>query len=99
LIRLSSGHRLLRPPSEEVARHSRDFLTETQAPNCLLRWMPAQLGPETREAILLVKSAWASRPEYGKSIASFDIYTAVLKRGVRTREDFEEWVANRHRTP
>jgi hypothetical protein len=64
-----------------------------------LRWMPAQLGLETREAILLVKSAWASRPEYGKSITSFDIYTAVLKGGVRTRKDFEEWVANRHRTP
>jgi hypothetical protein len=58
--------------------------------------MPAQLCPETREAILLVKSAWASRPEYGKSITSFDIYTAVLKGGVRTREGFEEWVANRH---
>jgi hypothetical protein len=63
-----------------------------------LRWMPAQLVPETREAILLVKSAWASWPEYGKSITSFDIYTAVLKGGVRTREDFEEWVANRQRT-
>jgi hypothetical protein len=64
-----------------------------------MRWMPAQLGPETREAILLVKSAWASRPEYGQSITSFDIYTAVLKGGVRTREDFEAWVANRQPTP
>jgi hypothetical protein len=64
-----------------------------------LRSMPAQLGPETREAILLVKSAWASRPEYGKSITSFDIYTAVLEGGVRTREDFEAWVANRRPTP
>src|SRR5262249_5969475 len=64
-----------------------------------LRWMPAQLTPETREAILLVKSDWASRPAYGKSITSFDIYTAVLQDGVRTREDFEEWVSNRHQTP
>ena len=64
-----------------------------------LQWMPAQLCLETRAAILLVKSAWASRPEYGKSITSFDIYTAVLKDGVRTREDFEAWVAKRDQTP
>jgi hypothetical protein len=60
-----------------------------------LQWMPAQLVPDTREAILLVKSAWASRPEYGKSFKSFDIYTAVLKDGVRTRDGFQEWLANR----
>jgi hypothetical protein len=48
---------------------------------------------------LLVKSAWASRPEYGKNITSFDIYTAVLKGGVRTREDFQEWIAKRHQIP
>jgi hypothetical protein len=47
---------------------------------------------------LLVKSAWMSRPEYGKRITSADIYTAVLKGGIRTRGDFEEWVANRHQT-
>jgi hypothetical protein len=62
-----------------------------------LRWMPAQLSPETREAILVVKSAWAFRPEYGTSITSFDIYTAVLNDAIRTREDFEEWVAKRHK--
>lgn len=61
--------------------------------------MPAQLSPETREAILLVKSAWAARPEYGQRVTSFDIYTAVLKGGVRTREDFEAWVAKRQQTP
>jgi hypothetical protein len=60
-----------------------------------LRSMPGQLSPETREAILLVKSAWASRPEYGKAVTSFDIYTAVLTDGVRTRAEFEDWVAKR----
>jgi hypothetical protein len=58
-----------------------------------LRSMPAQLSPATRAAILLVKSAWAARPEYGTQVKSVDIYTAVLQDGVRTREDFEAWLA------
>ena len=56
-----------------------------------MRWIPTALSSETREAILLIKSVWASRPEYGTSVKSFDIYTAVLKDGVRTRKDFERW--------
>jgi hypothetical protein len=60
-----------------------------------LRELPSQLGPETREAILLIKSRWASRPEYGKTVSSFDIYEAVLRDGVRTREQFEDWLADR----
>jgi hypothetical protein len=64
-----------------------------------LEWISAALSVETREAILLVKSAWASQPEYGKTITSFDIYTAVLKGGVRTREDFDEWLASRQPMP
>jgi hypothetical protein len=64
-----------------------------------LRWIPAQLCPETREAILLIKSGWASRPDYGKRVTSVDIYTAVLTGRVRTREDFEKWIVNRHQIP
>jgi hypothetical protein len=61
--------------------------------------MPARLGPETREAILQIKSAWASRPEYGTRITRFDISTAVLQGGVRTHEDFAAWVASRQHQP
>jgi hypothetical protein len=64
-----------------------------------LEWISAALSTETREAILLVKSAWASQPEYGKTITSLDIYTAVLNGAVRTREDFDEWLASRQPTP
>jgi hypothetical protein len=60
-----------------------------------LQWIRAHLSVETREAILLVKSAWASRPEYRNTIKSFHIYAAVLNDGVRTRQDFEEWLARR----
>jgi hypothetical protein len=57
-----------------------------------VRSMPGELTQEKREAILVIKSAWAARPEYGSSVRSFDIYTAVLKGGVRSTEDFARWL-------
>jgi hypothetical protein len=57
--------------------------------------MPSQLTDEIRAAILRIKSAWASRPEYGKGVLSFDIYTAVIDGGVRTLDDFAAWLAER----
>jgi hypothetical protein len=59
------------------------------------RDLPARLTPETRAAILLVKDAWAGRPEYGKDVTSWDIYSAVLDDGVRTPADFDEWTGQR----
>jgi hypothetical protein len=56
-----------------------------------LRRMPEKLTTEARTTILAIKSAWASRPEYGKSVMSVDIYRAVLDDGVRTLEAFDEW--------
>jgi hypothetical protein len=60
-----------------------------------MRWIPEKLTPGARNTILLIKSAWATRPEYGKSVTSFDIYSAVLNDGVRTLEAFDEWLAHR----
>ena len=60
-----------------------------------IRTLPNQLTDETRLAILRVKSVWASRPEYGRGVGSFDIYTAVLDAGVRTPDDFAAWLAQR----
>jgi hypothetical protein len=57
--------------------------------------LPSRLTDETRLAILRVKSVWASRPEYGRGVGSFDIYTAVLDAGVRTPDDFAAWLAQR----
>ncbi len=48
--------------------------------------------PETRSAILDIKRAWVNRPEYGKTVRSFDIYTAVLDGGIRTPEEFERFL-------
>ena len=54
-----------------------------------IREFGPRLTPETRSAILDIKQAWVKRPEYGDSVRSVDIYTAVLDRGVRTPEEFE----------
>jgi len=54
-----------------------------------VRELASRLTPETRSAILDIKRAWASRPEYRSTVTSYDIYTAVLDRGVRTPEEFE----------
>jgi hypothetical protein len=59
-----------------------------------MRWMPEKLTPEVRTTILSIKSTWASRPEYGKSVRSFDIYTAVLTDGVGTLEEFDAWLGH-----
>jgi hypothetical protein len=60
-----------------------------------LRTLPPRLTPETRLAILTIKSAWAARPEYGRSVRSFDIYSAVLDAQVRTVHGFDEWLSSR----
>jgi hypothetical protein len=60
-----------------------------------MRSIPAKLTPEARATILRVKSAWAARPEYGKTVRGVDIYTAVLEDGVRTLEEFDAWLGRR----
>jgi hypothetical protein len=62
-----------------------------------LQSLPPQLTDEIRAAILRVKGAWSCSPEYGKSLRSFDIYTAVIDAGVRGPEDFADWLMRRGR--
>ncbi|MBC3839433.1 hypothetical protein GXW82_02100 [Streptacidiphilus sp. 4-A2] len=58
-----------------------------------VRTLPGRLTPETREAILRIKHAWAERPEYGRSVRSWDVYRSVLDHGVRTVAEFDRWRA------
>jgi len=60
-----------------------------------LRTMPGRLTDEKRLAILRIKALWSARPEYGKSVRSWDIYTAVLDHDVRGTDDFEAWLSDR----
>ncbi|MFD7907655.1 hypothetical protein ACFV4G_36160 [Kitasatospora sp. NPDC059747] len=58
-----------------------------------LRTLPQRLTAEAREAILLIKHAWAESPEYGRSVRSWDVYRSVLDDGVRTVAGFDQWRA------
>ncbi|HUP72142.1 MAG TPA: hypothetical protein VM282_03760 [Acidimicrobiales bacterium] len=60
-----------------------------------VREFPARLTPETREAIMKIKSLWCDRPEYGGVVRSYDIYIAVLDHGVRTTGDFDAFLKSR----
>ena len=60
-----------------------------------LRTLPSRLTDETRLAILRVKAGWCTRPEYGTSVGSWDIYTAVLDHNIRDEADFGRWLARR----
>ncbi|WP_327064945.1 hypothetical protein OG500_03895 [Kitasatospora sp. NBC_01250] len=63
-----------------------------------VRTLPERLTAETREAILRIKEAWAERPEYGRSVRSWDVYRSVLDDGVRTVAEFDGWRSARSST-
>jgi hypothetical protein len=73
------------------------FVTEPERQPDLrhLRELKPKLDDEKRAAILDIKREWCERPEYGTTVTSFDIYTAVLDRGARTPADFEQFIAER----
>ncbi|HET9649553.1 MAG TPA: hypothetical protein VFP34_15170 [Microlunatus sp.] len=51
------------------------------------------LTSQQRIDILHIKDAWHRRPEYPDAVSGFEIYTAVLDHGVRTPEQFKNWLA------
>jgi hypothetical protein len=60
-----------------------------------IKVIPERLTQELRESILTIKSVWAPKDEYGKTVRSYDIYSAVLYDNVRTPHQFQEWLRNR----
>jgi hypothetical protein len=60
-----------------------------------LRTVSERLSDDTRLAILHIKTLWSARPEYGKSVSSWDIYTAVLDHNVRDTDEFDRWLTQR----
>jgi hypothetical protein len=50
--------------------------------------------PEQRGAILRIKDVWYRRPEYPEAVSGLEIYTAVLQYGVRTPEQFGDWLTS-----
>jgi hypothetical protein len=60
-----------------------------------LRTLSPRLTDDARLAILRIKTLWSARPEYGKTVSSWDIYTAVLDHDIRDPDEFERWLAQR----
>jgi len=50
---------------------------------------------EQRAAVLRIKDVWFRRPSYPDQIGGSEIYTAVIDDGVRTPEEFRNWVTDR----
>jgi hypothetical protein len=51
------------------------------------------LTPEERSAILRIKDVWHRRPEYPDAVGGLEIYTSVLKHGIRSPEQFDDWLS------
>lgn len=60
-----------------------------------VRTVSQRMTDEARLAILRIKSVWSTRPEYGKSVSSWDVYTAVLDQNVRDTQQFHAWLEQR----
>ena len=54
-----------------------------------------KLTPETRLAILRIKDVWWKQPSYRQEVSSIDIYDAVLQHGVRTLDEFDQYLVER----
>jgi hypothetical protein len=61
----------------------------------LAQMLPLQLTPETRSAILRIKTVWYGLPTYRKQVQSVDVYDAVLHHGVRTPDQFDAYLRER----
>jgi len=55
--------------------------------------LAARLDDQARLAILRLKDAWQTRPEYPDVVGAFEIYEAVLEHGIRTPEELERYLA------
>ncbi len=68
---------------------------ERQPDLALVRDLRDKFTGEARSAILTIKRAWFRRPEYGRQVSSYDIYTAVLEHDVRSLQGFDAYLASR----
>lgn len=71
------------------------WIAENLHPEPVHEQVERELTPETRLAILRIKNEWYQLPTYRQTVASTDIYDAVLQHGVRTLPEFDEYLAQR----
>ena len=75
------------------------WLAEGTRPEPIHDMVEQKLTPETRLAILSIKDVWWKQPSYRQEVSSVDIYDAVLQRGVRTLDEFDQYLIERGKQP
>lgn len=60
-----------------------------------IKTIPPLLNPINREVILSIKQAWYQKPAYRNVVSGHVIYNAVLKHGISSLKEFDEWVKNK----
>ncbi len=71
------------------------WLADGTHPEPIFEAVKQQLTPETRLAILRIKDVWCKLPFYRQEVSSVDIYDAVLQNGVRTLDEFDQYLSER----
>ena len=54
--------------------------------------IPRMLDDEKLISIMRIKTEWVEKPEYRKTVTSYDIYKAVLNQNIKTVVEFAEWL-------
>ena len=75
------------------------WLAEGARPEPIHTMVEQKLTPETRLAILYIKDVWWRQPSYRQEVSSVDIYYAVLQHGVRTLDEFDQYLIERGKQP
>ena len=71
------------------------WLEEGVRPEPIHDMIEQKLTPETRLIILHIKDVWWKQPSYRQEVSSVDIYDAVLQHGVRTLDEFDQYLVER----
>lgn len=75
------------------------WLGEGVRPEPLHDAIAQQLTPGTRLTILRIKDVWYQLPAYRVEVASTDIYDAILQHGVKTLDEFDQYLIERGKPP
>ena len=54
--------------------------------------LKSRINRENRPVILMIKHHFCQHPEYRQGFTSMDIYNSVIDEGIRSIEDFSQWL-------
>ncbi len=74
------------------------FVNRDRNEETFTEWMKDKITEENKPIILSLKKEVKKYPKYGKEIFSVDIYKAIIDGGVKTLEEFKEYLQKSNRT-